>query len=181
MQPDLRKISKFLSYTLRHNPQKLGLELEDAGWVEVDKLIDQAIKYGIPLSRPIIKEVINSSDKKRFALSEDEQHIRATYGHSIPVKLGYKPQLPPEELYHGTAVRNLSSIQKHGLQPQNRQYVHLSGDPQSAKSVGQRHGTPAVLLIQAGQMAKENHTFFKSDTGIWLTIQVPPSYINFPD
>lgn len=35
----LLKISKFLSYHLRHCPDLLGLNLAPGGWVEVNKLL----------------------------------------------------------------------------------------------------------------------------------------------
>ena len=34
-----RKTSKFLSYVLRHHPDKIGITLDNAGWVETKVLI----------------------------------------------------------------------------------------------------------------------------------------------
>jgi len=182
-----RKISKFFSYVLRHNPEKIGIQPDDAGWVAVDELIIQSRKNGMNISRDDIKAVIEQSDKTRFALSADGKYIRATYGHSIDIDLGYEPKEPPRMLYHGTAVRNLESIRQSGIHPQNRQYVHLSADRKSAIQVGQRHGKPVVLNIPAKQMYRDGFIFYQpvrsrsseqSDTGIWLTKQVPASYIS---
>ena len=33
------KVSKFLSYVLRHKPDAIGLELDEGGWADVDELI----------------------------------------------------------------------------------------------------------------------------------------------
>lgn len=41
------KISKFLSLVLRHKPEKIGVELDSAGWVDVDTLISQNKKYKV--------------------------------------------------------------------------------------------------------------------------------------
>lgn len=35
----LKKISKRLSYVLRHRPDSVGLELEEGGWLRVDDLL----------------------------------------------------------------------------------------------------------------------------------------------
>ena len=35
----LKRISKNLSYVLRHRPDTIGLELSDGGWVGVDDLL----------------------------------------------------------------------------------------------------------------------------------------------
>lgn len=173
-----RKISKFLSYVLRHNPGKIGIQLDEAGWVPVNELVDQSRKHGMRFTKEDIKEVIRQSDKPRFIFSNDDRYIRATYGHSVPAELGYEPTEPPQWLYHGTAERNIESIRQSGIQPQNRQFVHLSVDKQTATQVGQRHGKPVVLTISAKTMYNDGHTFYRSDAGIWLTKQVPPSYIS---
>jgi len=85
---------------------------------------------------------------------------------------------PPDLLYHGTATRFLSSVFGQGLLPQARRYVHLSVDEPTAVSVGQRHGKPVVLTVRAGQMYDNGFTFYRSDSGIWLTERVPAEYIS---
>ncbi|MCF7805261.1 MAG: RNA 2'-phosphotransferase [Candidatus Marinimicrobia bacterium] len=179
--PNRRKISKFLSYVLRHNPGKIGLSLDPAGWAPVPELLKGARKNGIHIGLDDVKDVIAQSDKTRFTISEDDQYIRATYGHSIDVDLDYEPLEPPATLYHGTARRNIEPIRKNGIRSQNRQFVHLSQDTKSAKKVGSRHGKPEVLTISAKQMKEDGFTFYQSDAGIWLTKKVPASYITFPE
>jgi putative RNA 2'-phosphotransferase len=80
-------------------------------------------------------------------------------------------------LYHGTATRFLDSILSVGLQSRSRQYVHLSPDEQTALRVGQRHGKPIILRIDAKAMHAEGHTFFFSANGVWLTAHIPPKYL----
>lgn len=36
----LVRISKYLSKHLRHRPERLGLQLDEGGWVEVQALLD---------------------------------------------------------------------------------------------------------------------------------------------
>jgi putative RNA 2'-phosphotransferase len=132
------------------------------------------------LTRPLLQQVVDTNDKKRFALSADGSKIRASQGHSVAVELGLPPQEPPEMLYHGTATRSLDSIRATGLHSASRQHVHLSADEATAVKVGQRHGKPVVLRVRAGAMHRAGLEFFLSANGVWLTDQVPPEYIEFP-
>lgn len=84
---------------------------------------------------------------------------------------------PPETLYHGTAQRFAASIEAQGLLPQNRLYVHLSPDPETAEKVGRRHGEPVIYLVAAGQMYRDGYRFYLSANGVWLTKVVPAPYL----
>src|SRR5690242_17329321 len=132
------RISKFLSLILRHEPERVGLKLDSAGWVGVSELLGAVNRNAVSLTLVQLKHVVATNDKKRFELSEDGQWIRASQGHSIEVDLQYKEQAPPELLYHGTPDRFLESIRATGLNKGQRHHVHLSPDPQTATKVGQR-------------------------------------------
>jgi putative RNA 2'-phosphotransferase len=127
----------------------------------------------------MLKEVVATNNKKRFAFNEDETKIRASQGHSIEVELGYNSSIPPAILYHGTAEKNLPFIREQGLQKQSRQHVHLSADKETALKVGRRHGKPVVLEVMAARMCDEGYTFFISANQVWLTDHVPADYIHF--
>jgi putative RNA 2'-phosphotransferase len=176
MADTLVRTSKFLSLVLRHEPEKLGLELDAQGWVSSDELLAKAAGH-LPLTAELLHEVVRTSDKQRFAISEDGTRIRANQGHSVPVELELAAQVPPEQLYHGTATRFLDSIRRHGLLRGERHHVHLSADTDTAVKVGVRHGQPVVLVVQAGDMHRAGHAFFRSDNGVWLVEHVPPSFL----
>ena len=174
------RLSKFLSLVLRHRPESIGLALDDAGWANVDELLRQANKAGVPLTRELLQQVVAQNDKQRFALSTDGQRIRASHGQSIPVSLDLSAVMPPDVLYHGTTTRFLASIRRQGLTPRGRQYVHLSSDTETARAVGRRHGEPVVLTVRAREMHRDGYLFYHSASGIWLTEAVPVSYLVFP-
>ncbi|WP_434339541.1 RNA 2'-phosphotransferase [Motilimonas cestriensis] len=178
----LNKISKFLSFVLRHKPEAIGLTLDDNGWVNIDNLINKSNKSGevSSINRELIQEVVDTSDKKRFIFSDDGQNIRANQGHSIQVDLQLKPVTPPEFLYHGTATRFLESIMEEGLKPQERQHVHLSTNIETATAVGQRYGKPVILTIKALLMHKQGLVFYRSENGVWLTDNVPVPFLQTP-
>jgi putative RNA 2'-phosphotransferase len=71
------KISKFLSYVLRHKPEAIGLKLDPEGWVRVDDLVACAARHGKKLDRNLIAEVVAGNDKRRFAMDSTGTYIRA--------------------------------------------------------------------------------------------------------
>ena len=175
---DLVSTSKFLSLVLRHQPEIIGLPLDDAGWADIDVLIRLSQPHK-PLTRALIEQVVEENSKQRFAISDDGRRIRANQGHSIEVELGLQPVTPPTLLYHGTATRFVDAIRREGLVKRSRQHVHLSADAGTATTVGARHGKPVVLIVRAGEMAAVGHAFFRSENGVWLTDAVPVEFIDF--
>mgnify|MGYP000005811629 CR=1 FL=1 len=169
--------SKFLARILRHSPEFIGIELDSQGWVGVDDLLRAMKKAGRGMTRAQLEEIVATNDKSRFTLRGDM--IRAAQGHSIQVDLGLVPLEPPEMLYHGTASRNLDAIFAEGLVPGRRRQVHLSLDPATATRVGERHGKPTVLRVEAGRMHADGYAFFRADNGVWLTDRVPAKYLGF--
>lgn len=171
------KISRKLSYILRHHPDEIGLQLDEQGWGSVSYILSKLTIAGEPLSMDILQEVVATNDKKRFAFNEDLSLIRASQGHSVEIELGYIAQEPPLVLFHGTAAKNVESIGNQGIIKGNRHHVHLSSDEATAKKVGQRHGTPVILTIKAKAMHEAGHAFFMSENGVWLTDFVPVKFI----
>jgi len=170
-------ISKFLSLVLRHQPETIGIELDQNGWTDVDILLKKSNSYGIRLDNETLKRIVETNSKKRFAFNETFDRIRASQGHSVEIELGYTSQKPPENLFHGTGEKSVQSIFDTGLQKQNRQQVHLSADLETAIKVGQRHGKPIVFKVLAEQMFNDKFEFFISDNGVWLTDNVPIKYL----
>jgi putative RNA 2'-phosphotransferase len=171
------KISKFLSKHLRHDPAGLGIALAPGGWVEIEVLLAACGRRGVPISRAQLEEVVRTSDKQRFGFDETGARIRANQGHSVEVDLQLEPRAPPAELYHGTGERSLPAIFRHGLMKMSRHHVHLSADVETARKVGARHGTPAVLVVAAGAMHAAGATFYRSDNGVWLVDAVPVEFL----
>jgi putative RNA 2'-phosphotransferase len=177
---DLTRTSKFLSLILRHEPAKFGVVLDGAGWATVGEVLDACRRHGHPIDRAGLELVVATNSKKRFAFDETGERIRASQGHSVEVELGYAPALPPERLYHGTALRFLESIRASGLLKGERHHVHLSAEEATARAVGQRHGKPVVLMVDAAAMTGTGATFFLSANGVWLVEHVPAAFITFP-
>jgi putative RNA 2'-phosphotransferase len=173
----LTKTSKFLSFILRHQPDSIGLTLDDSGWADVDELLECARRHGTNIDRSLLDEVVATNEKQRFAFNGERTKIRASQGHSIAIDLALENIEPPEILYHGTATRFLKLIESQGLTRQSRQHVHLCAETETARNVGTRHGMPAILQIAAGKMHAAGFEFYLSDNGVWLVDRVPPQFI----
>jgi putative RNA 2'-phosphotransferase len=174
-----RDISRYLSHVLRHEPQSIGLSLDAQGWARIDELVERSGAHGMPLTRDLILDVAQGSDKQRFTC-DGAGRIRANHGHTLPIDLGIAPSEPPAILFHGTAITSVASIKAAGLIPGLRQFVHLSADTGTAKSVGRRHGRPVVLRVAAGRMWAAGFKFVRSASAVWLTSSVPAEFIQFP-
>lgn len=179
-RPTLKKVTKYLSYVLRHGPDTIGVAMDRNGWVDVDTLIERSADHR-PLTKAVIDLVVASDAKQRFAFSSDRRRIRAVNGHSVPVDLELEPLQPPASLFHGTAVYNVAAILRDGLLPIGRTYVHLSDDHRSAAAIGGRLSCPKVLTIDSAAMAADGYVFHRSENGIWLSGPVPPKYLTAVD
>jgi putative RNA 2'-phosphotransferase len=178
---DVVRLSKRLSFVLRHRPDSIGLTLDEAGWVDVDRLLAALAAHGLPLSRDDLDAVVARNDKQRFAFDGSGTRIRASQGHSVAVDLGYPAADPPAELFHGTVDRFLPAILAEGLRPGRRHAVHLSPDVATARTVGGRRGRPVVLRVDAARLAADGARFARSANGVWLVDAVPPDYLTVTD
>lgn len=174
----LDELSKEISYALRHAPWEYELEMDKEGWVSVGQLLDalQKVEKWKNIGEADLKEMIEKSEKKRHELKDGR--IRAYYGHSIPMRIQKEEKSPPDILYHGTARRFLESISENGLMPQNRQYVHLSQDIETAEKVGKRHDNkPCILIIDAKKAWNEGIKFYLGNEKVWLADAISSRYI----
>jgi len=172
----LKETSKFISLILRHKPETIGITLDEHGWANVDELIAGIAKTH-PIDMAILEQIVAEDEKQRYSFNEDKTLIRANQGHSIPVDVELEEKQPPEILYHGTGEKYVSSINEQGLIPKSRLYVHLSGDEETARKVGQRHGKPVIYKVKSGEMYNDGYKFFRSVNGVWLTKSVPVKYL----
>lgn len=181
MRKEYVKISKYLSFILRHHPEKAGIALDAEGYTNLNILLRilndryENLNLG-EITEDTLKDIIKESDKLRFEINNDR--IRAFYGHSIDIKIEMQEAKElPEKLYHGTTFKAWMLIKEQGLQSKGRQYVHLSEDIRTAKLVGKRRTIdPIILEIDAGTAQKEMK-FFKSGD-MYLTKYIPPKFIS---
>ena len=173
-EKELVSKGKYLSFILRHGKEEFAAGLiDDHGWMSVDELVNAK-----GFTKELIEEIVNTNNKSRYEYNDDKTKIRARQGHSIPVDVELREVRPPDKLFHGTTDRFLNSIFKEGLKPQSRLYVHLSYDKETALNVGQRHGKPVILSVDARRMYDDGVKFYISNNGVWLTKFVDKKYLS---
>lgn len=172
----LNQISKFISLVLRHKPEVLGISINEHAWTDT-KILVEKLNERQAFNMAMLEEIVRTDNKQRYSFNEDKTLIRANQGHSIPVDPDLEARTPPSILWHGTGTKFVESINRTGLLRQNRQYVHLSDNPDTAKTVGRRHGKPALYMIHTENMTKNGYKFLISQNGVWLTKEVPPEYL----
>lgn len=173
---DLKSTSKYISLILRHKPEVIGITLDDHGWADTQALIE-GVNRTHPLTMELLEEIVRTDEKQRYSFNADKSRIRANQGHSIPIDADHAETEPPETLYHGTGEKSVASIEREGLRPMSRLYVHLSPDTETARSVGSRHGKPVIFIVLAGEMHRSGYRFYRSANGVWLTKEVPVRFL----
>ncbi|MBN1814869.1 MAG: RNA 2'-phosphotransferase [Anaerolineae bacterium] len=182
-QRRLTKLSKFLSLILRHQPERFALAIDEEGWASLPEVME--ILKGLPnfrwAARADVMVVVEegTADKHRFEV--EGNRIRARYGHSFAQPIRYEPCTPPPILYHGTSHKALAAVCREGLCPMERQYVHLSPDPETATRVGARHDDqPVILTIRAAEAHAAGVVFHQVDEVVYLAKHVPVAFVEIP-
>jgi putative RNA 2'-phosphotransferase len=174
------RLSRLVSHALRHEPWVYELELDEEGWAMIAELLTAIHEQGpqwTQVDRDDLVDMIASSVKQRHEI--DGERIRALYGHSVPGRIAKFEAEPPVHLFHGTSAQAWMTIQRDGLKPMRRQFVHLSADVATAEQVGRRKSaTPLILVIRAKRAHDRGTRFWRGNDVIWLADSVLPDYLS---
>jgi len=172
---DLRvKVSRYVSYLLRHNPE--DLEMDDEGFVELDQLLSKLRRRFPTVDKKLLVEMVEQGERRRFEIVGDR--IRALYGHTIDVHVNLKEDTQVERLYHGTTPEAAEQILLKGLQPMKRRWVHLSPTKEIAYEVGKRRtDSPVILIIDVADAKSHGLRFFRAADKVYVCKRVPAKYI----
>jgi len=172
----LDRLSRFLSFLLRHRPPDYPLDFDRQGFVPWRALVAR-VKGRFPdATEEDIRGIVSGSDKQRFELRDDR--VRATYGHSFAVDLGGESIAPPDQLYFGTARDLAQSVLRDGLKPRGRAYVHLSADIEEAVAVGRRRDPIPAVIVIAARAAHESGVEFYCSGPLYLAASIPPEFLS---
>jgi putative RNA 2'-phosphotransferase len=177
IENEIIKISKRLSYILRHNPHRFKTVLDEEGWADINNVLNALHNFKdlTDLKKEDLLYLISNQDKVRFVIKENK--IKATHGHSIEVKKN-TPIIPPDVLYHGTSHKYIKSILQHGILKMQRQFVHLSIDAFTAIEIGNRKdNNPAIIMVDSIKACKDGVLFYKGSDKVWLSENILPKYL----
>ena len=172
----LERLSRFLTYVLRHRPKEYPASFDAQGFVSWDQVMELVQNRFPEVTEGDIRAVVLESKKKRFESRDGK--VRATYGHSFPLELSNEAVEPPPILYFGTARDLAASILRNGLKPRDRQYVHLSDSFNEAVAVGKRRDpAPGVIAIDASAAHADGVVFFAAGP-LYLAETIPAKYLS---
>lgn len=180
-----KDMGRTVTKALRHNPEMLGLTLDQAGYCPVDDLIESLKVRGF---RADVQAIEKLGENERFSFNEDHTKMRADYGHSIGLHLCdmYSADSePPEILYHGTAYESLEGIKEKGIirlgvnGKKGRDHIFTTELQAVALKKGSRHGKSVALPIRAHDMYENGYLFYHAKNDIWLTDHIPAEYIRW--
>jgi RNA:NAD 2'-phosphotransferase (TPT1/KptA family) len=180
------RLSHALTKVLRHTANAEGIAVGADGFCPVRELLELQVFKALSCSVADIVDVVESSKKKRFQLSEKtgELMLRAAQGHSmtnVEDALGLESltdlALLPEVCVHGTYTRNVSSILERGLLAgglpgaSKRKHVHFQplepGDPRVIS--GMRADCDAAIYIDLRAALRDGVPFFRSTNNVILS------------
>uniref|UniRef100_A0A6V7M7R2 2'-phosphotransferase n=1 Tax=Bracon brevicornis TaxID=1563983 RepID=A0A6V7M7R2_9HYME len=177
LQADLRndiKISKKLSYLLRHGAVYENLKIDADGYILLSELL-----HHLPnCSLADIQRIVDNDSKRRYTL-KDNTWIKANQGHSIVHvnQLNLTPVVNPNfSIIHGTYFRNWISIKRQGLSRMNRNHIHFSKDLNFGR--GLRQNAEVLIYINFSKATGAGILFFEAENGVILSAADETGFIN---
>ncbi|MDN5320511.1 MAG: putative 2-phosphotransferase [Thermococcaceae archaeon] len=172
------KISKLMSYILRHAPWEFDVEVDEEGFASIEEVV-RAVKKSYPwVKKEHILWIVENDPKGRFEIRGDK--IRARYGHSFDVSLDHEEDVEVKVLYHGTPRRNLKNILREGIKSMKRKFVHLTTSKEEAYETGRRYGRDVVIIfVDAECLRKKGYKIYKAGKNVRIVKFVPPECIIF--
>ena len=170
------RLSRRLSWLLRHGATERGLAMDEAGWAAV---ADVLVAAGI--TRAELEQAVAENDKRRLQL--DGERVRACQGHSLagaPVtrealEASWEPFAGDGLLWHGTGRHALARIAEQGILPGARTHVHLAEATDSR--VGKRAAVDVLVAVSPARLRDAGLPVFRAPNGVLLVRRVPPDCI----
>ncbi|KAJ4479698.1 KptA family-domain-containing protein [Lentinula edodes] len=172
------RLSKTLSWLLRHGAQSEGLPMRADGYVKSTDLLENPKIKSQALDLAGLQQIVNADSKQRYSLvcEDDIWWIKANQGHSIKaVKLDLKPiftveDIPSRTAVHGTNKMAWQSISSQGLSKMTRNHIHLAQGVTGNNVIsGMRKSCEIFIFINVPKALAAGITFFLSDNGVVLT------------
>lgn len=174
------KLSKLLSWLLRHGLVQEGIPVEPDGYVKLDLVLSHRkfTKYKLR----DIQQVVDENEKKRFSLIQRKgiYFIRANQGHSLEVGKKLKEEeilrsilTPLPLVVHGTTHQNYEKIRESGLKKMNRTHIHFAisddfveGNKQQS---GIRSNCQILIYLDMEKALQDGIKFFLSENKVVLS------------
>ncbi|KAG1793120.1 uncharacterized protein HD556DRAFT_1238414 [Suillus plorans] len=191
------RVSKSLSWLLRHGAKNAGLDMRDDGYAKVSDVLSNPMFRDVNFSQ--LQEIVDKDQKQRFHLLAEPRSsdspsdiwwIRANQGHSLQtVTLDMQPitsALDVPMAVHGTTLSAWELIGKftsmrwfvllthlsatQGLSKVKRNHIHLAqGIPGDNVMSGMRNSSQILIFVDLQKALDAGVLFYLSANGVVLT------------
>lgn len=176
MNKQLVKKSKRLSWLLRHGATEVGLDMDEAGWVDVG-----AVLRTLHMSLADLEWVVRENDKRRLQL--EGGRVRACQGHSVDnlavtregLEASWAVYADEAPVWHGTSVEAVPSIAREGILAVGRTHVHLA--PGMTSKVGKRASVHVMLEVSPARVREAGFEVYSAPNGVVLAREIPAGCI----
>lgn len=182
---ELESLGRIMAGILRHFPERFNLDMDEEGFVDIYKLVS-AIKRKrgdrMRWLRPThIIGLVETDPKGRYQV--ENNHVRATYGHSLQLSMSLPTDQIPERLYFPSTPEEQDNMLEKGLTPEDRTMVHLSKTWDDAYEAGtHREGPdPIILRIDAEQALNNGIIIQRAGKTVFTVEEIPPEFISLAD
>ena len=179
---ELESLGRIMAGILRHFPDRFHLDMDEEGFIDIYKLVS-AIKRKrgdrMRWLRPThIIGLVETDPKGRYQV--DNNHVRATYGHSIDLSMSLPTDDIPERLYYPTIPEEQEGVLSNGLTPEDRKMVHLSKTWDDAYEAGtHREGPdPVILKIDAETALNNGIIIQRAGKTVFTVEEIPADFIS---
>ncbi|KAK2465468.1 hypothetical protein APHAL10511_002360 [Amanita phalloides] len=181
----LTRLSKTMTWLLRHGAEQHQLAMRKDGYVCVQDLLHHPKLRGVTFLT--LEEIVKQDQKQRFHLLHEPSStetgtsshlgswwIRANQGHSLRnVEVDLKRILQADEIpmaVHGTTLQAWSLIEQQGLSRMKRNHIHLAqGKPGANVISGMRNSSQVLIYINVAKAMQAGIKFYLSANGVVLT------------
>lgn len=172
----VKKKSKKLSWLLRHGASEVGLDMDEAGWVDVDSVLRV-----LHMQLHELETVVRENDKRRLELHGGR--VRACQGHSIDnhavtregLERSWTVITSDTSVWHGTSVDAVRSIAREGILAVGRTHVHLA--PALVSKVGKRASVHVMLEISPARVRAAGLNLYAASNGVVLAREIPTACV----
>ena len=177
---ELDSLGRIMAGVLRHFPEKLGVSMDGHGWVDISEFVEAVggSRSGFQWLRDHHIEAIALTDPKgRYQV--DGGMIRATYGHTIDIRLDDLPLAELNDFYYPVTEEEIDIILEGGLNPIDRKHVHLSGSIEKAVEAGKvRTEIPLLLRIDGKKAREDGVKIYRAGKDVYITERIDAQYIS---
>jgi putative RNA 2'-phosphotransferase len=172
----VKKKSKKLSWLLRHGASEVGLDMDEAGWVDVDSVLRV-----LNMQLSDLETVVRENDKRRLELVSGR--VRACQGHSIDnhavtregLEQSWTVITSEASVWHGTSVDAVRGIAREGILAVGRTHVHLA--PAMVSKVGKRASVHVMLEISPARVRAAGLNLYAASNGVVLAREIPAACV----